>query len=249
MSDAHGVARDQLRSFVERVERIESEIKDLNDDKSDVYGEARSMGFDVKVLKKVVAKRKMDSAKRDEEDAIFDMYWHALHGSDLVHARTRENIEEFPASDGSPASVSTPMTTLGAEESVVPHSPETADDMHERPSYNDKPCSKTAPQGKSSPAGTGSELLAGREGRHDGEVASAYLPTNSSSSEQPHAGGKDVELHTAAIQAGAIVTSAPAAKTARDYRPNCLRPEACGSSGLSHCYSCTKAMQKAEEFA
>lgn len=92
---SHGVARDQLRAFVERVERIEADIKELNSDKSDVYAEARSLGFDVKVLKKVVAKRRMDSAERDEQDAIFDMYWDAIHGSGLVQARAHGNIEFF----------------------------------------------------------------------------------------------------------------------------------------------------------
>lgn len=92
---SHGVARDQLISFVERVERIEVDIKERNADKSDVYAEARSLGFDVKVLKKVVAKRRMNSAERDEQDAIFDVYWDAIHGSGLVHARVRENVEEF----------------------------------------------------------------------------------------------------------------------------------------------------------
>jgi hypothetical protein len=51
-------------------------------------------------------------------------------------------------------------------------------EMHERPSINDKPCLKAVPQDAPSPAGTGSELLAGREGRHEGEAASADLPTN-----------------------------------------------------------------------
>lgn len=97
---SHGVARDQLIAFVERVERIEADIKELNSDKSDVYAEAKSLGFDVKVLKKVVAKRRMDSAERDEQDAIFDMYWDTIHGYGLVHARVRENVEEFDAETG-----------------------------------------------------------------------------------------------------------------------------------------------------
>lgn len=92
---SHGVARDQLIAFVGRVERIEADIKEKNSDKSDVYSEAKSLGLDVKVLKKVVAKRRMDSAERDEQDAIFDMYWDAIHGSSLVHARVRGNVEEF----------------------------------------------------------------------------------------------------------------------------------------------------------
>lgn len=91
------VARDQLRQFVERVERVEAEIKELNADKSDIFKEARALGFDVKTLKKIVSKRKLDDHTRDEQDALFETYWNALHGIDLVRARTRENIEEFEA--------------------------------------------------------------------------------------------------------------------------------------------------------
>ena len=71
-------ARDQLRSIVERIERLEEEIKDLNSDKSDIYKEARSNGFDVKVLRQVIALRKKDSAEIEEQDAIRDLYLKAL---------------------------------------------------------------------------------------------------------------------------------------------------------------------------
>ncbi len=53
MSDAHGIARDQLRAFIERIERLEEEKKTIADDIKDVYGEAKSMGFDAKILRKV----------------------------------------------------------------------------------------------------------------------------------------------------------------------------------------------------
>lgn len=76
--DVHGVARDQLRAIVERIERVEGEIKDLNDDKKDIYGEARAFGYDVKILKTVVAIRRKDPQQRIEEDAILDTYLHAL---------------------------------------------------------------------------------------------------------------------------------------------------------------------------
>lgn len=95
MTNSHGVARDQLKAFVERVERVEADIKERNADKSDIYAEARAMGFDAKVLKKVVARRRVDSTQREEEDAIFDMYWDAIHGSGLVHARAYGNVEEI----------------------------------------------------------------------------------------------------------------------------------------------------------
>jgi uncharacterized protein (UPF0335 family) len=78
MSDAGAVARDQLRSFVERIERLEEEKKTIADDIKDVYGEAKAMGFDTKVLRKVVAIRKQDENDRLEQEAILDTYLHAL---------------------------------------------------------------------------------------------------------------------------------------------------------------------------
>ncbi|MCY0096547.1 DUF2312 domain-containing protein [Hoeflea ulvae] len=78
MSDAGAVARDQLRSFVERIERLEEEKKTIADDIKDVYGEAKSTGYDVKVLRKVIAIRKQDANDRMEQEAILDTYLHAL---------------------------------------------------------------------------------------------------------------------------------------------------------------------------
>lgn len=75
---AHGVARDQLRAFVERIERLDEEGRAINADKADVYGEAKSMGFDVKILKKVIALRRKDERERMEEDLILDTYLAAL---------------------------------------------------------------------------------------------------------------------------------------------------------------------------
>ena len=75
---AHGVARDQLRAFVERIERLTEEKKTIADDIKDVFGEAKAMGFDVKILRKVIALRKKDEQERLEEDLILDTYLHAL---------------------------------------------------------------------------------------------------------------------------------------------------------------------------
>jgi uncharacterized protein (UPF0335 family) len=77
-SDAHGVARDQLLSFVERIERLEEEKKTIADDIKDVYGEAKGTGFDAKILKKVIAIRKQDKDERMEQEAILDTYLAAL---------------------------------------------------------------------------------------------------------------------------------------------------------------------------
>jgi uncharacterized protein (UPF0335 family) len=78
MSDAHGVARDQLRSFIERIERLEEEKKTIADDIKDVYGEAKSTGFDTKILKKVISIRKQDKDERLEQEAILETYLMAL---------------------------------------------------------------------------------------------------------------------------------------------------------------------------
>lgn len=81
--DAHGVTRDQLRAFVERIERLDEEARALNDDRKDVYGEAKSMGFDVKILKRVIAIRRQDRDQRLEEEAILETYLQALGMIDL----------------------------------------------------------------------------------------------------------------------------------------------------------------------
>ncbi|OCW59356.1 DUF2312 domain-containing protein [Hoeflea olei] len=78
MSDAGAVARDQLRSIVERIERLEEEKKTIADDIKDVYGEAKANGYDTKVLRKIIAIRKQDQNDRLEQEAILDTYLHAL---------------------------------------------------------------------------------------------------------------------------------------------------------------------------
>jgi uncharacterized protein (UPF0335 family) len=75
---SNSVPADQLRSIVERIERLDEEIAGLNSDKSDVYKEAKGNGFDAKVIRKIVALRKRDYAERQEEQAILDLYLQAL---------------------------------------------------------------------------------------------------------------------------------------------------------------------------
>lgn len=72
------VAGDQLRSIVERIERLEEEKKSIADDIKDVYAEAKGNGFDTKVLRKLIALRKIDATTREEMEAILDLYMHAL---------------------------------------------------------------------------------------------------------------------------------------------------------------------------
>jgi uncharacterized protein (UPF0335 family) len=72
------VAGDQLKSIVERIERLEEEKKTISDDIKEVYGEAKANGYDVKVLRKVIAIRKRDANERAEEEAILDLYLQAV---------------------------------------------------------------------------------------------------------------------------------------------------------------------------
>lgn len=72
------VAKDQLRAFVERIERLEEEKKTINDDIKDIFAEAKGTGFDTKIMKRVIALRKKDDHERMEEEAILDSYLVAL---------------------------------------------------------------------------------------------------------------------------------------------------------------------------
>ncbi len=84
------VAAAELRAFIERIERVEADIKDLNADKSEIYKELRGRGYDVKAVRQCVSARKLDTAEREERDAIFDLYWAALTGAhSRVHVHER----------------------------------------------------------------------------------------------------------------------------------------------------------------
>ncbi len=72
------LAADRIRSIVERVERLESERKDLGDDIRDIYSEAKGTGFDVKALRTIVRLRRMDANERAEQETILETYLHAL---------------------------------------------------------------------------------------------------------------------------------------------------------------------------
>jgi uncharacterized protein (UPF0335 family) len=73
-----GNAQTQLKSIVERVERLREDAKVISDDLKGVYAEARGNGFDVKVIKLIVKRRSEDAAKRVETEAILDLYLSAL---------------------------------------------------------------------------------------------------------------------------------------------------------------------------
>jgi uncharacterized protein (UPF0335 family) len=71
-------AKDHLKAFVERIERLEEEKKAIADDIRDVFAEAKGNGFDVKALRAVIKLRKQDADERREQEAILETYLHAL---------------------------------------------------------------------------------------------------------------------------------------------------------------------------
>ncbi|MFG1429308.1 DUF2312 domain-containing protein [Roseixanthobacter glucoisosaccharinicivorans] len=73
-----GFAKEQLKSFIERVERLTEERKAIADDISDIFAEAKANGFDVKALKSILALRRQDVDERKEHEAIVDLYAQAL---------------------------------------------------------------------------------------------------------------------------------------------------------------------------
>jgi len=92
-TNSGGVSGDVLRSFIERIERLEEEKKGIADDIKDVYAEAKAAGFEPKIMRQVIKLRKMDRSDRQEQEALLDTYLHAVEGA-----------EAAPESESSPQS-------------------------------------------------------------------------------------------------------------------------------------------------
>ncbi len=72
--DFHQRARNRLRAIIERVERMDDEIKSLRDDRKDILAEAKAAGFDTAIIRLIVRRRKLDPASREEMDTMLDLY-------------------------------------------------------------------------------------------------------------------------------------------------------------------------------
>ena len=92
MVQAGDVAGEQLRSFIERIERLEEEKKGIAEDIKEVYAGAKAVGFDTKVMRKVISIRKMEQADRQEQEALLDVYLHAIEGGQLPE-KTEDEAE------------------------------------------------------------------------------------------------------------------------------------------------------------
>jgi uncharacterized protein (UPF0335 family) len=78
MTDPVGIAGDRIRSFVERIEQLDTELQEINEQKKGVFAEAKGEGFDVKVLKEIIRLRKQDQDERDEHETLLDVYLRAM---------------------------------------------------------------------------------------------------------------------------------------------------------------------------
>jgi uncharacterized protein (UPF0335 family) len=78
MSDTVGVAGDRIRSFVERIEQLDTELQKLNKQKKEVFAEAKGEAFDIKVLKEIIKLWKQDQDKHDEHETLLDVYMRAM---------------------------------------------------------------------------------------------------------------------------------------------------------------------------
>ena len=78
MADAGGIAADRLKSFIERIERLEEEKGAIAGDIKEVYSEAKSAGFETKIMRQLVRLRKMDAQERNEQEQLLDVYKQAV---------------------------------------------------------------------------------------------------------------------------------------------------------------------------
>jgi uncharacterized protein (UPF0335 family) len=102
MSRPGEVAGDQLRTIVERIERIDEEIKELSEGKKEIYIEAKSNGFDVKVLRQVIRIRKQNQEEREEQESMLDVYLQAIkNASPAKSTSTDKRAKDDEAKPGS----------------------------------------------------------------------------------------------------------------------------------------------------
>jgi uncharacterized protein (UPF0335 family) len=94
MPEVGGIAGERLKSFIERIERLEEEKKALAEDIKEVFAEAKGVGFDVKTMRQIIKLRKMDQDDLDEQEALLDTYKRAL--GMLPEIKSDRDSEEKP---------------------------------------------------------------------------------------------------------------------------------------------------------
>jgi uncharacterized protein (UPF0335 family) len=87
MTDTIGISGDRIRSFIERIEHIDEEIKGLNEGKKEAFADAKGEGFDVKVLREILRLRKLDRQDRKEHESLVDLYLRAMESASTPDVR------------------------------------------------------------------------------------------------------------------------------------------------------------------
>ncbi|KNY13113.1 hypothetical protein AKG11_31070 [Shinella sp. SUS2] len=278
MSDAHAVARDQLRAFIERIERLEEEKKTIADDIKDVYGEAKGVGFDTKILREVIKIRKQDRDERAEREAILDSYLAALgmieqpgffddepRQSATVDRKARAALRTSEAMDDNKA-FSAMMLADGliseeahAENVALSNAvarkygagvidPETGEILDE-PRRSDNGLNIQTKHEDIRTAPVTAEELS--------RPAPLAVPGGEPSIPSPDAGGVKMDAVQRTPGRADDLSAHKSAQSGQattdhkpvSYRPNCLHPENCASGTTDHCWSCRRAMAQKEEMA
>ena len=130
-------SQNQLRQFIEQIERLTEEAKATADDIRDKYAEAKAIGFDPKIMKKIVSLRKKSKADREEEEALLETYMHALGmlngtpmGDWMSRHEAAENIAEMARADG--AKEETTISINGGPEVPLSVAMEAVDEVRRR---------------------------------------------------------------------------------------------------------------------
>jgi uncharacterized protein (UPF0335 family) len=230
----------EIKQFIDRILRLKEEQDALGEDIREVYAEAKGRGYDKTVLGNVVSHlRKVEKLGRDtltEREAIFDLYLTAYETGGRAHAsaRTREIIDEFPLGTANAKLVET--VAKGIQTEIGRKALTTAVDImieREEAEYIDLETGEITNSQE-----TANEL-------DDGAIAAVMDKVRLANAN----GVEPSSSNPTNFEPPAFQIKDQPAKTMRDYRPHCQKPEACSASGLKHCYSCSKLMAAEGEVA
>lgn len=256
MTDSHGIARDQLRAFIERIERLEEEKKIIADDIKDVYGEAKSMGYDTKIMKQVIALRKKDDQERTEEDLIRDTYLAALG---MIPDFEPESEQDAPVATKQPAKALQSPRKAAEAVAELPRTNRNDDmpvvasgDVHRDTGSAMARTEAAAVTDRRDDHLNSPEQATEKDASTDGvtnpsiDSAVTGILAEDTRSDANTGGGHVTAQSSAAQNQAGVVSNAPAAHPVLLIRPHCQHPgeEVCGGSGRNHCRACAAAMRE-----
>lgn len=252
----------EIKQFIDRVLRLKEEQDTLSDDIREVYAEAKGRGYDKTAMGQVVAHiRKVDKLGSDaiaERETIFGMYLGAYETGTSVATHTHEAkfgnsyaaeqgidpklahtiVTGMQTETGRAALIAAVDIMIEREEQIDPDTGEIKESLAEWPS--DAVSERTA---------TLVDATASAEAVREGQPSMTAATSAASAADERNVEAT-VEQRSSATQfePPAFLQPKPL-KTARDYRPHCQKPDACGASGLQHCYSCSKLIPEKSEVA